>query len=97
MAAFVLVVRHPDYDNDVTIDGDVRVIDIDLGSSFSGTPDGAEEALEWARNLEHWLAGVPVGPSVFRDAVEAVSTAVERYDAATDWVDAYVAAREGRA
>jgi hypothetical protein len=89
---YVLIVRDPDSSNDVTIDGDVEVIDIDLGSSFDGSPEDAERALRWAQNLEG-LADVPVGSPVFQAAVDTVAQAVADYDEASAWVDAYVARR----
>lgn len=91
--AFVLVVRDPDSANEITTDGDVQVIDIDLGSSFDGTPNDAKQALDWAKNLERWLADVPVDSPVFRDAVVTVQTAVVDYPDAFNWVDRYVSGR----
>jgi hypothetical protein len=34
--AVVLCIRDPDWENEYVVDGDVRMIDIDLGSSFNG-------------------------------------------------------------
>lgn len=94
MGSHVLVVRHPDYANQITVDGDVEVIDIDLGASFYGSPDDAAEALEWAQNLEFWLHDVQVVSPVFTAAVETVAAAVERHPEAAAWVDAYVVRRK---
>jgi hypothetical protein len=91
----VLVVRHPDYANAITVDGDVKVIDIDLGGSFYGSPGNDEDALEWAKNLEEWLYQVPTDSPAFTATVETVAEAVERYKKASDWVKAYVAGRHG--
>lgn len=93
MKAIILVVRHPDYGNEYTIDGDARVLDIDLGSSFDGTPDGADQAEEWVENLDGWLDWVPVTSSVFTRAIDVIRNAVDRYPSAVAHVDQYVTDR----
>lgn len=61
----VIVTRHPDYGTDVDIHGcdDMRVINIDLGASFdmgeSPQYGDAEEALEYADELEEEVADLP--------------------------------------
>jgi methionine aminopeptidase len=88
----VLVVRHPDGPNVVTTDGDVGIIDIDLGADFDGKPGDFASAYEFALSVSR-LDDVPVSSPVFNDAVETF------YDVLSDWgsvqsiIDEYVAAR----
>lgn len=45
----VLCVRHPDNANDYTVeDGEVKIIDLDFGSSFDGRPEELDTWQEWA-------------------------------------------------
>lgn len=94
MTAYVLVIRDPDSANEITTDGDVKVIDIDLGSSFDGTPNDERQALSWVRNMRGWLKDVPAGSPVFRATVEAVTYTVVDHPKAVAWVDTYVARRK---
>lgn len=89
----VLVIRHPDYGNEYVVDGDVETIDIDLGSSFNGTPDDSGQAEEWVESINYWLDGVPVTSPVFAAVVETVLNTVGRFDAARGYVDQYVTDR----
>lgn len=95
MRSYVLVVRDPDFANEFTVDGDVRVIDIDLGSSFTHHPEGEEQAVEWARGRLRDLNGVPTDSPVYQRAIETISAAVEQYGKASKLVERYQA-RRGR-
>lgn len=95
----VLVVRHPDYGNDYTVDHQghepgVSIIDIDLGASFDGTPDHPADAEEFAENIDHWLRDVPVSSRVFSEVIDVVRTTVDRYPTAVEYIDRYVQRRE---
>jgi len=48
----VLVIRDPDYSSEFVVDGEVEIIDVDLGSSFNGPKDVDPESA-WGRE---WLA-----------------------------------------
>lgn len=89
----VLVVRHPDHANEIHTDGDVTVIDIDLGSSFDGKPTDPGEAEEWAEGIAYQLDGVPTSSPVFTQAVEVYRDTVARFPAAAAHVEAYVKRR----
>jgi hypothetical protein len=92
--AYVLVVRDPDKPNEYTADGDVHVIDIDLGSGFNGAPGNEGQAVEWAGNLPRWLNAVPINSGVYRRVMEVVAYTVRHYPAATAVVTAYKTRRE---
>jgi hypothetical protein len=52
----IVTVRHPDFGNETDVFGsdEIKVIDIDLGSSFDVTKIGEgdwDEVLEWAQSL----------------------------------------------
>lgn len=93
MTAWVLVVRDPDESNAITTDGDVHVIDIDLGSGFDGTPDDTDEATEWASGQLRGLDDVPTNTAVFKAAIDTISSTVEDYPEAGKLVDEYVTRR----
>ena len=52
---YVICVRHPDHGNEfrtfgnANADGQIEIIDIDLGASFDGCPDNADQAADWAQ------------------------------------------------
>lgn len=74
----VVCVRHPDAENTFATFGDVEVIDIDLGSSFSGKPESVEQAREWAQSV--WESA--------KDAPADVSDHV--YGVILETVDGYI-------
>jgi hypothetical protein len=54
----ILTVRHPDYGNEFEVfgPGSTRIIDVDLGSSFDGSPDDRDQAEEWLYNMaDYWV------------------------------------------
>lgn len=91
--SYVLVVRDPDYGNAFTIDGDVDVIDIDLGSSFVKTPDSTDDAEEWVFDRLEGLDGVPTSSPVYKAAIDTLSWTVRRYPQAEALIEAYEARR----
>lgn len=96
MTAYVLVVRHPDYANEIVADEEVEVIDIDLGSSFDETPDSEAEAVRWlGSNGPTYLNKVPADSPVYRAAMETLNGAVGKYEAAVEILRAYDGARRG--
>ncbi len=79
----VVVVRHPDYANDITVyGGEVRVIEADLGGSFDITtsPDEgtAEEALDTANWLEESVSDLPADHPA-RGAVASVAADIRAW------------------
>jgi hypothetical protein len=55
MKPVVLVIRDPDYSNDIELYGvDAEIIDIDLGSDFNGPSDFYADS-DWGRE---WIASV---------------------------------------
>jgi hypothetical protein len=79
----VVVVRHPDYANDITVyGGEVRVIEADLGGSFdmSASPDeySADEALETADWLEESVSDLPADHPA-RGAVASVAADIRAW------------------
>lgn len=84
MSATVVVVRHPDSSNDFVTEGDVDVINIDLGGSFDMSHpcrDGAWAAFEQVDYLRKLAEGMPEGPC----RSEVVSTAGSIEDAFAEW------------
>ncbi len=81
LQATVLVVRDPDYSNETTTDGDVTVVDIDLGASFDGIDNMVDElGLDEARETaESWLAETAHLPASHpgRSAVESLIEAAD--------------------
>jgi hypothetical protein len=70
--AAVLVVRHPDASNSYTIDGDVEVIDADLGGAFDGEPRSAEEKADATSMAQGWrdqALRLPKGSKVRQSAL----------------------------
>lgn len=62
-APVVVVIRDPDYSNEIEVYGDVEVIDVDLGLSFDGPKgframDDADQA-EWIDGTRQEVAHLP--------------------------------------
>ncbi len=92
--AYVLTVRHPDDANQYTVDGDVHIIDIDLGSSFTGSPDDEQQAKDWARNIGDWLDRVPITSPVYTDVVQIMRSALSEHPKALAIISQYTHKRE---
>jgi hypothetical protein len=72
----VIVTRHPDFENEFeVVGGEVDVFDIDLGSSFNGSPDDRDEAEDWALSK---LAQASIhSDEVYEKVFEIVAQVVE--------------------
>lgn len=70
----VLVVRHPDAENTFTVQGDVRIIDVDLGSSFDASRITSNDAPAVREAVAGWRKEVVDLPprSAVRQHVEAL-------------------------
>jgi hypothetical protein len=76
----VVVTRHPDYADEINVYGtEIKVIYLDLGSSFSGTPEDATQAQEWAESEWDALRDLPATHPARDEVATVISTAVERY------------------
>jgi len=74
----VVITRHPDYPNAITVHGgDVRIVDIDLGSSFdmsrTAQYDDADEAEQYALGLEEEISDLPAGHPARREVEDTIS------------------------
>lgn len=79
----VVCVRHPDHPNEFTTfpgDGVPVVLDIDLGSSFVGVADTAEEYAEWREGMI--LTYADAGLGIEHPAFDAFMGAVDSADPA---------------
>jgi hypothetical protein len=68
----VLTIRDPDHETVHVADGDVRTVDVDLGSQFDGPKDfdpDADWAAEWIDDTLAQVADLPADSAV-RRAVE---------------------------
>jgi hypothetical protein len=95
--AYVLVVRHLDDADAITVDvggGSVHTVYLDLGSMFLGEPADEEQALEWVANLRDWLDAVPINSPVYTSAMKTVADTVRNHPQALAAVSAYRARRE---
>jgi hypothetical protein len=78
--AVVLVVRHPDYENTYTVEGgEVRIVSIDLGSSFDSEPDDREQWEDWSSSVREDISDLPADSTV-RKEVEALIAELEPED-----------------
>ena len=93
-ATYVLVTFSPDSGNEFTVDGDVHVVNIDLGSSFTNSPNDEEQAVDWAENLPGWLNPVPITSPVYTATLKLVADVVSDYPKAVAVVNAYKVKRE---
>lgn len=92
--AYVLVVRDPDAETQITTHGPVTVVSIDLGSTFDGEPEEEGWAIEWVTSALQSLDPVPVDSEVFRAATETLASAVDSYPAADALIDQYIENRK---
>jgi hypothetical protein len=73
----VLVVRHPDYENSYTVEGgDVRIVSLDLGSSFDSEPDDREQWEDWSSSVREDISDLSADSEV-RQQVEALIAELE--------------------
>jgi len=74
----VLCVRHPDYANDFTVHGDVRIIDIDLGGGMDIT-HGVERdvAAEYIWSWRNQVRDLPRDHPIRRDVYGAIWSVIE--------------------
>jgi len=80
IAPVVLVVRHPDYSDDINVYGaEVKLVYIDLGSSFDSTPDSEEQAREWAQSVWGEVKDLPEDHPARISVRETIGYTVERY------------------
>jgi hypothetical protein len=96
MTAYVLVVRHPDASNNITTDGNVEVVDLDLGSSINGSAVNLEDALDFASSVDR-LDVLPFHSPLFAEAVDVFREAVGDFLQAQAHIDGYVAERSRKA
>lgn len=76
----ILVVRHPDYSDEIELYGvEARTVYIDLGSSFDTTPDSPEEAREWAEGTWAEVADLPSDHPAREAVLHVIGYTVEEY------------------
>jgi hypothetical protein len=82
----VLVVRDPDESNEITVDGDVHVVDVDLGRGFSSRKelrarlaDDDSSAAEFLKHLQRRLRELPDGSSTHQ-ALQSLLDDLQRED-----------------
>ena len=83
--AIVLCVRDPDYANDFTVHGDVRIIDIDLGSGFDIDKGversiAAEYILSWRAEVRDLPRDHPIRKAVYDVIHRVISAAYDKGD-----------------
>lgn len=80
IAPVVVVVRYPDHANGITAypgDGLPVVLDVDLGSSFDGVADDAEQYAEWRQSMDlsYRQSGLPSDHPAFAVYIAAIESA----------------------
>lgn len=86
----VLVIRHPDYANEITTEGDVEVFDYDLGSSFDSEPDDAETAWDWmGESGPTELDDVPTDSPIYKRVMELYWETVGGFEVCAEVLSAY--------
>jgi hypothetical protein len=75
----VLVIRDPDYENEFVTQGDVEIIDVDLGSEFNG-PNGFDPDNDraWVDDQLEKVAQLPEDSPVRQRVQELVDSLLER-------------------
>jgi hypothetical protein len=91
---YVLIVRNPGSANDISEDGNVITVDIDLGNALDGTP-GDDEALNFFECLAGQLDDIPASSYLLGAAIDMYAEAVADYPNATAVVEAYRITRQG--
>jgi len=86
--SYVLTVRHPDYGNEYTVDGDVHVVDIDLGNGFFVRPGDYETAMDFALSVDR-LSDVPITSPVFSAGLAIFREALRDWDNVLPIIDEY--------
>lgn len=92
MENYVVIVRHPDAENDITTFGNVKAFDYDLGSSFDGSPADEETAFDWIPGGEDGpteLDEIPIDHPVYRKVLDLYYEVVGDFDACREVLEAY--------
>jgi hypothetical protein len=87
--AYVLVVQRLDDTAEVVVDGDVHVVDLQLG-----WPTTELEAMALAGNLRKLLDRVPIDSPVYAQALAAVTEVAKAFPAAMHKIGQYRHSRE---
>lgn len=76
----VVVTRHPDYADEINVYGtEIKLVYIDLGSSFTITPEDAGQAREWAEGLWNEVSDLPATHPARDNVATVIADTVERY------------------